>query len=84
MHYPIDIVFIDGTDTVTAVHSAVPEPGRADGELTRYAGRARWVLDIPHRSADRHAIVPGTTIRITGPAHAFAPAGEPVSDADWP
>jgi uncharacterized membrane protein (UPF0127 family) len=82
MRYPIDIVFIDGTGTVTAVHSAVPEPGTVEKELTRYAGRARWVLEIPHRSADRHAIVPGTTIRITGPAHTFAPSREPASDGD--
>jgi uncharacterized membrane protein (UPF0127 family) len=54
MRYPIDIVFIDGTGTVTAVHSAVPEPGTAEADLTGYAGRAKWVLEIPHRSADRY------------------------------
>jgi hypothetical protein len=53
MRYPIDIVFIDGTGTVTAVHSAVSEPGTAEADLTRYAGRARWVLEIPHRSVSR-------------------------------
>jgi len=84
MRYPIDIVFIDRTGTVTAVHSAVPEPGAAEGDLTRYAGRARWVLEIPHRSADRHSIVPGTTVRITGPVYAFAPGGTPASDGGPP
>jgi uncharacterized membrane protein (UPF0127 family) len=84
MRYPIDIVFIDGTGTVTAMHSAVPEPGAGEGELTRYAGRARWVLEIPHRSADRHAIVPGTTVRITGPASAVTPRAASVSDGDPP
>ena len=84
MHYPIDIVFIDGRGTVTAVHSAAPEPGVAEGDLTRYAGRARWVLEIPHRSADRYYIVPGTTVRITGPAYAVTPQAAPVSDGDPP
>jgi hypothetical protein len=84
MRYPIDIVFIDGTGTVTAVRSAIPEPGTAEGDLIRYAGRARWVLEIPHRSADRHAIVPGTTVRITGPASAVTPRAAPVSDCDPP
>jgi hypothetical protein len=82
MRYPIDIVFIDGTGTVTAVHSAVPEPGTAEGDLTRYAGRARWVLEIPHRSADRYYIVPGTTVRITGPASTVTPRAASVSDGD--
>jgi uncharacterized membrane protein (UPF0127 family) len=73
MHYPIDIVFIDGSGTVTAVHSAAPEPGVPDDELTHYSGRARWILEIPHGTAERHAIVPGTSIQITGPTHAFDP-----------
>jgi len=71
MSYPIDIIFIDGSGTVTAVHSAVPEPGVPDDELIHYSGRARWILEIPHGTAERHAIVPGTSIQITGPTHAF-------------
>ena len=73
MHYPIDVVFIDGSGTVTAVHSAAPEPGVPDDELTHYSGRARWILEIPHGTAERHAIVPGTSIQITGPTYAFDP-----------
>jgi len=73
MHYPIDVVFIDGSGTVTAVHSAASEPGVRDDELTHYSGRARWILEIPHGTAERHAIVPGTSIQITGPTHAFDP-----------
>jgi len=73
MHYPIDIVFIDGSGTVTAVHSAVPEPGVPDDELTHYSGRARWIVEIPHGTAECHAIVQGTSIQITGPTYAFDP-----------
>jgi uncharacterized membrane protein (UPF0127 family) len=73
MNYPIDIVFIDGSGTVTAVHSASPEPDVPEDELTHYSGRARWILEIPHETAERYAIVPGIPARITGPTHAFAP-----------
>ncbi|AXG08327.1 DUF192 domain-containing protein (plasmid) [Haloplanus rubicundus] len=73
MHYPIDVVFIDGSGTVTAVHSPVPEPSVPDDELTHYSGRARWILEIPHGTAERHAIVPRTSIQITGSTHAFDP-----------
>ena len=42
MRYPLDIVFVDGTGTVTVV----PEPGTAERDLTRYTDRARWVLEV--------------------------------------
>jgi uncharacterized membrane protein (UPF0127 family) len=71
MHYPIDVVFIDGSGTVTTVRSATTEPGVPDDELTHYTGRARWILEVPHGTAERHAIVSGTSVRITGPTHAF-------------
>jgi uncharacterized membrane protein (UPF0127 family) len=71
MNYPIDIVFIDGSGIVTTVHSASPEPGVPEDDLTHYSGRARWILEVPHGTAESHAIVPGTSIQITGPTHAF-------------
>lgn len=71
MNYPIDIVFIDGSGTVTTVHSASLEPGVPEDDLTHYSGRARWILEIPHGTAESHAIVPGTSVRITGSTHSF-------------
>ena len=71
MNYPIDIVFIDGSGTVTTIHSASLEPGVPEDDLTHYSGRARWILEIPHGTAENHAIVPGTSVRITGPTHSF-------------
>ncbi len=83
MNYPIDVVFIDGSGTVTTVHSAPPEPGVPDNELAHYSGRARWILEIPHGTAERHAIVPGTSVRITGPTHSFGPQS-PINTAHDP
>ena len=73
MHYTIDLVFIDGSGKVTAVRSAPPEPGVPNDELTHYTGRARWILEIPHGTAERHVIVPETSVRITGPTHSIDP-----------
>jgi uncharacterized membrane protein (UPF0127 family) len=83
MNYPIDVVFIDGSGTVTTVHSAPPEPGVPDNELAHYSGRARWILEIPHGTAERHAIVPETSVRITGPTHSFGPQS-PINTAHDP
>ena len=83
MNYPIDVVFIDGSGTVTTVHSAPPEPGVPDNELAHYSGRARWILEIPHGTAERHAIVPGTSVRITGPTHSFG-LQSPINTAHDP
>ena len=80
MNYPIDIVFIDGSGTVTTIHSAAPEPGVSGVDLTRYSGRARWILEIPHGTAERHSIVPGTSVRITGPTYSFDPQS-PINSA---
>jgi uncharacterized membrane protein (UPF0127 family) len=71
MNYPIDIVFIDGSGTVTAVHSALTEPDVPEDDLTHYSGRAKWILEIPHGTAERHDIVSGTSVRITGSTHSF-------------
>jgi hypothetical protein len=71
MNYPIDIVFIDGSGTVTVVHSALTEPAVPEDDLTHYSGRAKWILEIPHGTAERHDIVPGTSVRITGSTHSF-------------
>jgi hypothetical protein len=71
MNYPIDIVFIDGSGTVTTVHSALTEPAVPEDDLTHYSGRAKWILEIPHGTAERHDIVPGTSVRITGSTHSF-------------
>jgi len=80
MHYTIDIVFIDGSGKVTAVRSAPPETGVPNDELKHYTGRARWILEIPHGTAERHAIVPETSVRITGPTHSIDPKS-PINTA---
>jgi hypothetical protein len=71
MNYPIDIVFIDGSGTVTAVHSALTEPDVPEDDLLHYSGRTKWILKIPYGTAGRHAIVPWTSVRITGSTYSF-------------
>ncbi|WP_423751098.1 DUF192 domain-containing protein [Salinirarus marinus] len=45
MDFPLDIVFVDASGTVTAVHHA-PLPA-GDGGLKRYRGRGKYVVEVP-------------------------------------
>lgn len=69
MSFPIDIVFVGANESVTAVHhAAVP-----DGEYERsYAGRAKWVLEVPRGWANRTGVDVGD--RIAVPPAAREPA----------
>ncbi len=58
MSYPIDVVFIDATSRVVATRSALG-PRRLTG-----ARRARSVLELPARSAERLGIVPGAQLTL--------------------
>jgi hypothetical protein len=60
----------------------MPEPSVPDDELTHCAGRARWILEGPHGTAERHAIVPETSVRITGPVYAFDAQREVSPEGD--
>lgn len=62
MAFPIDIVFIDSNQTITAIHHAEVE----ERPLTKYTGRAKWVLEIPYRWTVRHGVQIGHRVRITG------------------
>lgn len=62
MNYPIDIVFVDGRRRIHQIHSA---PVEDQTPLTRYAGWARWVLEVPYGWARRNRIRPGFTVHLS-------------------
>jgi hypothetical protein len=64
---PLDIIFIAENGTVLNIAEAVPEPGIADADLTRYpsAGEALWVLEVPGGRCAELGIVPGSHAAIT-------------------
>lgn len=62
MNFSLDIVFIDANGTITAIHHA-RLPDDPDGQLTRYEGRGKYVLEVPHNYTIRHGIRVGDRVR---------------------
>lgn len=61
MAFPIDMVFIGADRRITTIHHAPVE----DRPLTRYRGRAKWVLEVPFNWTIDHGVGVGDRIRIT-------------------
>jgi uncharacterized membrane protein (UPF0127 family) len=64
MAFPIDIVYIDANGTITAVHHAELEPNASEGQLTRYEGTGKYVLEVPYNYTTDHGIEVGDEVRI--------------------
>ncbi|SFL22155.1 hypothetical protein SAMN04487950_2883 [Halogranum rubrum] len=64
MAFPIDIVFADANGTITAIHHATLEPNASEGQLTRYEGTGKYVLEVPYEYTSDHGIEVGDEIRI--------------------
>jgi len=74
MAFPLDIVFVDAEGTVTRIHHAeLPEEGTSGSDLTRYPGRGKYVLEVPHGYTDDRGIEVGDRLRIPEP---WGPTGE--------
>lgn len=63
MAFPLDMVFVDANGTITAIHHA---PLESDGDLTRYRGQAKYVLEVPMGYTNRTGIEVGDRMRIEG------------------
>jgi hypothetical protein len=61
MDFPLDIVFVHGNGTITRIHHAPVEDGPF---LTRYRGRAKWVLEVNRGWTETHGVSAGDRIRI--------------------
>lgn len=59
MNYPLDIVFVANGE-VTAIHHAPVE----DPPLTRYSGRARYVLELPYGWTTEHGVTVGDDVSV--------------------
>ncbi|UWG47103.1 putative membrane protein [Halanaeroarchaeum sp. HSR-CO] len=73
MSFPIDIVFVDADRTITAVHHAPVE--NDDGQLTRYRGQGKWVLEVPYNWTTEHDVEVGDQIRIDHANETDQPTG---------
>lgn len=67
MSFPLDIVFVGANGTITTIHHApVPPPGTSESELTRYSGRAKWVLEVNRNWTVEHGVDEGDRIVVSG------------------
>ncbi|MFW6383977.1 MAG: DUF192 domain-containing protein [Halodesulfurarchaeum sp.] len=57
MAFPLDIVFVDGNRTITAIHHAAAD---ADG---RFTGRARWVIEVNRGWTAENGVAVGDQVR---------------------
>jgi uncharacterized membrane protein (UPF0127 family) len=65
MAFPLDIVFVAADGTITAIHEApLPAPGTDESDLTRYRGRAKWVLEVNRNWTDRHGVTVGDRVLV--------------------
>lgn len=60
MAFPIDMVFIGADRRITTIHHAPVE----ERPLTRYRGRAKWVLEVPFNWTIDHGVAVGDRVRI--------------------
>lgn len=61
MDFPIDVIFVDGDGRITTIYEAPVEDGFP---LTRYRGRARWVLEVRYGYAEENGISAGDRVSI--------------------
>ncbi|MFB6195404.1 MAG: DUF192 domain-containing protein [Haloplanus sp.] len=65
MDFPLDIVFVAANGTITTIHHApLPPEGVTGHELTKYSGRAKYVLEVPMGYTNRTGVDVGDSVRI--------------------
>jgi len=63
MNYPLDIVFVGANGTVTTVHHAELSPeGTGGGDLERYRGRGKYVVELPYGYTNETGIAAGDQV----------------------
>lgn len=61
MDFPLDIVFVAGDGTITEIAHA---PVENDSDLTRYTGRAKWVVEVNRGWTTDHGVGVGDEVRV--------------------
>ncbi|WP_248895627.1 DUF192 domain-containing protein [Haloplanus halobius] len=65
MAFPLDMVFIAENGTITTIHHApLPPEGAGGNDLTRYSGRAKYVLEVPMGYTNETRIDEGDRVRV--------------------
>ena len=67
MDFPIDIVFVAANGTITRIHHAeLPPEGTSGGDLRRYRGVGKYVLEVPYEWTDENGVCEGDSVEIAG------------------
>ena len=67
MAFPLDILFVAPNGTVTEIHHAqLPPADVGNGELTRYRGTGKYVLEVPYGYTNETGVSVGDTVEIDG------------------
>ena len=65
MDFPLDIVFVGANETVTAIHHApVPPNATGEGDLERYTGTGRYVLEVNRGWTNETGLDVGDRVRV--------------------
>ncbi|SER49870.1 DUF192 domain-containing protein [Natrinema salaciae] len=64
MDFDIDIIFIDADREITAIHHARAPGPNENGNDIEYAGRGKWVLEVPRGYANETGIEVGDEVEI--------------------
>ena len=63
MNYPLDIVFVAANGTITTTHHAeLPPEGTSGGDLERYRGRGKYVVELPYGYTNETGITTGDRV----------------------
>ncbi len=65
MSFPIDIIFIDMTGTITRIHHAEVPRNTPTDSLQQYPGRGKYVLEVSYNYTEKHNITVGDDVQIT-------------------
>ncbi len=85
MDFPLDIIFVDANGTITKIHHAPLEPpGTSEGELTRYTGYGKYVLEVPIGYTNRTGVSEGDRLLIPNETTANTTAGDLASSEATP
>ncbi|ERG96142.1 DUF192 domain-containing protein [Haloquadratum walsbyi] len=64
MSFPIDIIFIDMTGTITRIHHAEMPTSTTDDSLQRYPGHGKYVLEVSYNYTQEHNITVDDRVQI--------------------
>lgn len=61
---PLDMVFVGSDGRINRIHTAYPQPEASNGELERYTGSAKYVVELRANHTIRNSIEEGDVFKL--------------------